>query len=591
MTPGPGAPSGPAKTGSRAAEGAPRALPRSPTSPRPRTSGCMSARSTQADGEPGARSVADLTGLLVEFARARKGLSFYEEGHAARVDLIDRAWMAWQFEIQRSGALEIVCDPHGLRAPGMACLPASSTLDELLHALRLRQVESIRLEATVTKNAFAALLELLGRPAEYTLHCGGLGPALATRCDDGITINGATGTRERDALIQTSPRTSLGAGLLVSTRDLRSRRDAADSLEKPELDAEPLLAPAHDEAGETLRLMLVSLDGASEDDAYGQLAARACARATALFERGRLDDAYRTALVLADHAVGEGGRSARQALMADDACKRLCQGGVLDDLIDRACSSDGARSVRASRVLLQLGDGAASRVLHRIMHDDDPGRAGQLRAILTALGESGRTGLERALSEAAPTHAAIAARLCGDGQNPALVPALARCLRRDSPLLRRAAVSALAQIGGREAGDALLNELGRDDPDLVRACGRGLGLLGEDRFVLPLLAALDRAERRGDAALAVDLVRDLGRLGSDRAVPRLAAMLRRRRLLARGPKLELQMRALETLAELPGREARRTVEWTAQQGPRSLRDHARALLTGSRGGDGRPAAE
>ena len=49
--------------------------------------------------------------------------------------------------------------------------------------------------------------------------------------------------------------------------------------------------------------------------------------------------------------------------------------------------------------------------------------------------------------------------------------------------------------------------------------------------------------------------------------------------------------ALETLAELPGREARRTVEWTAQSGPRSLRQRARALL--GRGGapDARPTAD
>jgi hypothetical protein len=551
----------------------------------------MTGRPSQADPEQGQRSVADLMGLLVELARARKGLSFYEEGHAARADLIDRAWMAWHLEIQRAGEVEIVCDAQGLGAPGIDRLPTSGTLDELHSALLERRVESIRLEPSVTRNAFAALLDLLGRPHEYTLHCGGVGPALATRCDDGIVINGAVVARPSAGDLAPPSHTSLGAGLLVSTRDLVSRSDAPEDTEKPDLDADPLLAPAHDEAGEELRRMLGSLDGASGDDAYTELAQRASERAAALFERGQHEDAYRAVLVLADHAVGEGGRSARQALAADAACKQLCQGSVLDDLIDRACSTEGGRSVRASRVLLQLGDAAASRVLGRIIHDDDPARAGQMRAILMALGEHGRMGLERALAESPPAQAAIAARLCGDGQNPALVPALARALRRDSTTLRRAAVAALAHIGGTEAGNALLNELSRDDAELVRMCGRGLGLLAEDRFVLPLLAALDRAERRGDAALAADLVRDLGRLGSDRAVPRLASMLRRRRLLARGPKLALQMRALETLAELPGREARRTVEWTAQQGPKGLRDHARSLLAGDPGSDDGPAAD
>ncbi len=525
-----------------------------------------------------ARTVADATGLLVELARACKGLSFYGEGHPARTDLIDRAWMAWRLEVQRAGRLDLTCERGGLRIRGLDQLFTPAAIDELHHALLDRDVEALALGEDVTRESFAALLDLLGQPPEYLTRSGGLALALAQRCDHGIGINGQPLGGAAPSIGDASA-TSLGSGLLVSTRDLMHRGgDAQSAPDKPAVDDDPLGAPGADEASETLRRELLALDGLSDDDAYEQHGLRLLEAALEAFARGRHEDGYRTVLVFCDHAIGEGGRSARQARLAHEATQALCTGAALDEIIDRACASDVTRSVRASRVLLQLGAPAADRVLVRITDEPHDGRAGQLRAILTALGEHAREPLERALEGGGLRAAATAARLCGDTQNPSLVPALALGLRRPDPPLQRAAIAALTQIGGTEAGDVLLGELARADSQMIQACCQGLAQLGEDRFVLPMLAALDRAERRGDGELAVELVRALGRLGSERAVPRLASMLRRRRLLARSARLELQARALETLAELPGREARRTVEWTARSGPRGLRQRAKSLL-------------
>lgn len=537
------------------------------------------------------RFVSDVTGLLVELARACKGLSFYAEGHPARADLVDRAWMAWRLEMQRAGALTMRCEADGLRVDGIDALLTPAAIDELHVALRARRIESIVLGEGTTRESFRALLELLGQAPDVVAQRGGVAVALAQRCNHGITINGVSPSKNPNGASSSSTHTSLGAGLLVSTRDLVHREGRgqaggeAQDQRKLELDDDPLLAPASDATSESHRRDLVALDASSDDEEYERLALHVLERALAQFAEGRMDDGYRAVLVLADHAVGEGGRSARQARLADETSQALCSGAALDEIIDRACSSDVTRSVRASRVLLQLGTGAAERVLARLIEADQAAHPAQLRALLMALGDHARPGLERALSQGTPRAAALAARLCGDTQNRALVPALAVGLRRDDAATQRAVVGALAQIGGQAAGDALLIALARPDPALVHICCQGLAALGDDRFVLPLLAALDRAERRGDGELAVELVRALGKLGSERAVPRLASMLRRRRLVARGQRTELQARALETLAELPGREARRTVEWTAQSGPRSLRQRARALLGRGRAPD------
>ena len=302
------------------------------------------------------RTVADVTGLLVELARACKGLSFYAEGHPARADLVDRAWMAWRLEVQRAGALEVECEKEGLRVAGLDDPLTPAAIDELHLALRDHGVETLLLTPDATRESFNAMLELLGQPPDYVAQCGGLAVALAQRSDRGIGVNGQPPGGDLVPGSSDATATSLGSGLLVSTRDLVSRggasaagegAEASDAeAEKPVVDDDPLAAPAGDAEAETMRRDLITLDGLTDEAAYERLALHVLETALAAFGAGRADDGYRATLVLSDHAVGEGGRSARQALLAHETCQALCTGAALDAIIDRACASDVTRSVR-----------------------------------------------------------------------------------------------------------------------------------------------------------------------------------------------------------------------------------------------------
>ncbi|MEM9177276.1 MAG: hypothetical protein AAGC67_18845 [Myxococcota bacterium] len=70
----------------------------------------------------------------------------------------------------------------------------------------------------------------------------------------------------------------------------------------------------------------------------------------------------------------------------------------------------------------------------------------------------------------------------------------------------------------------------------------------------------------------------LGRLGDERAVPRLCAILERRPVLRRAHWRALQLATVDALAVLPTKEARRCLGRAALHAPQSIRARANAAL-------------
>jgi HEAT repeat protein len=92
------------------------------------------------------------------------------------------------------------------------------------------------------------------------------------------------------------------------------------------------------------------------------------------------------------------------------------------------------------------------------------------------------------------------------------------------------------------------------------------------------MAALESALRERDTVRARELIRSLGQLGSERAVPKLVALMERRSLLRRRPLRELKLAALGALARLPGREALRSLERASGSSDAEIRARATQLL-------------
>jgi HEAT repeat protein len=540
----------------------------------------------------GERGVADLSGLLVELSRVQKGMGFYAEGDRARAQLLDRAFLAFQVELQRAGPLEIWIDEDHFRGTGLGETLPHSHMAELARALREREVERVEFLPGLSRDAFNAFADLMNLSDKGLEHCGGFARGLAARSNTGIRINGG----EEDTLaaarsLSSTPAVStasLGGALLARSRSLvvegecEGEGEPQSDDDKPQLEDNPFEAPASDERGERLLFRLIELDRCTDDAAYVSLCTRIVDWAVELFDAELRDECYRAVLVLADHAVGEGGRSGVQAGAAQEQCLRLVCDARLDDLIERACSSQVSASVRATQVLLQLGgDQVVPRLFERLTATSDADQAAQLSAIIITLAESALPTLRRFIEDTNESQALLAARLAGELQNPAIVPTLAKALIGSRPALRREAARSLVHIGGEDAADALLGALSSELDQLAQTAAICLGHLREPRAAQAMVAGLERAVRAGDFPRAREFVRALGLLGSDRAVPKLVSLLERRALSKRKLWRELKLAILTALAKLSSREAKRALERTAESRDQHLRARAQRLLTGS----------
>ncbi len=267
------------------------------------------------------RTSADLTSLLLELARALRGLAFYAESDPHRAPLVDRAHRAVASELSRAGPIDLRIDEAGFHLVGLEQpVRSEGVLAELEAALVRHRLERVRLDPTLTRHALHGLLDLLCHPRGRYETPRHFARVLAAREASGIALNELDVVSEpiRRKLSATPPRASasLGASLLQAQETStgagtapRTISSGAGEDEKPSLDAEPLLAPAGDDRGERLRARLIELDQTVDDEAYGERAAEIVRWAEDLWEEELADECYRALLVLADHAVGFGGRS------------------------------------------------------------------------------------------------------------------------------------------------------------------------------------------------------------------------------------------------------------------------------------------
>jgi len=610
----------------------------------------------------GDRTAADLSSLLVELSRALKGLRYYEEDHPAHRDVLDRAFLAWRVELERSGPIALHLDEGGFRADGVDQAVATTHLHELAAAFGEHSVATLRITPELTRQAFHELLGLLVLDDRVLARRGGLAAALARDpapgvelravSDDpnestqpmavggqtppraaGIAASAAPDEEGQDAGVDieaelerlagradaSAPRTSrpgasLGSALFsgdpIPLEDVPAGAQVAEEEDdggtaldidetplpavlaggfedftKPMLEDDPLSAPATSAEDEKLRRLLVELDTCADDHAYVTSADSVLAQAVRLADHGHRDVAYRAVLVLADHAVGLGGRSGLQALAAQERLEALCEGPRLGEVMDRACDPEGRVAVRAAQVLLQIGGRTIGPLIDRLVSEPDPSRTGQIRSILIALGERSVPVLVAFARGDDPRRARVAVRLAGEIQSSHLVPTLIGLADGEAPELRRDAMRSLARIGGPKAMAALHRALSSARPGVAETAAACLGELGHRRSAAPLMARLDDAVQRGECELARTIVVALGALGAVEAIPKLVSLLERRPLWRRSAARDLRIPAIQALARLPGRESHRALERAARSRDAAVQSAARrALASPPRGG-------
>ena len=290
------------------------------------------------------RTKTDVTSLLVELARALRGFSFYGETSPQLRPLLDRAFRALSGELTRAGAIEIELAETGFRVAEISeLIQSDGVLRPLKTALRSHGLSRLRIDPNLTLTALHGFFDLLGQPADRFENPEHFARSLAARDTQGLRLNEFDDPQVviTPKLSATPPRASASLGSILRSTEFDSPlRHTESDPPQPTLDNEPLVARARDDRGERLRARLIELDQTVDDDAYQQRATDIRVWAEGLWQDGLADECYRALLVLADHAVGHGGRPEAQARMAATSFEALATHDNLDTLLP-ACFQHG----------------------------------------------------------------------------------------------------------------------------------------------------------------------------------------------------------------------------------------------------------
>ncbi len=534
-------------------------------------------------GAWGERTSADLSSLLLELGRAWKAASFYGPDNVTTQKLIERACRAWQSDLARAGPLELELTPGGFQLAGVRGVYGTEHLGKVSDGLARLGIQRLRFTEVISSRSLTAFIGSLLEMSAGIRPVSQLGIEVDGEICLSLDSDEATGP-DGDALPDEPPLASLGSSLLRARRD---EARAPDEPEKPDPGFEP--PPADRNAGSArLRALLQDLDRCTDDDGYERLAARAADGARGLCDEGLVEAAMRAIYVLADHVMGEGGRSAVQARIARATLLDLALGDRLGLLIDRACSNDTTASVHAAQVLLIVGEQAVPALLERLDAEAGGPREGQLTGLLIALSECAVPALRAAIGSGAGSRARLGVKIAGDLQCPELVKPLRDLLcAKDGPLQKDAA-RALVEMGNSAALRALMEAVESRHDRTAEIAASALGALGEPGGLTALVRRLERAtqERRWD--LGRHLLQAIGQFErGDRATARaLLAWVQRGGPPWRRPDLDLKLEAVSALGQLAGEETTDALrEIAGLRAPARLCERARRIL--DRRGDGR----
>lgn len=545
------------------------------------------------DSRPGwgERTGADVASLLVELGRVWKAASFYGAEAPPTAGLADRAARAWQSDLARAGPLELEVSGRGFRVDGLPGLYGTEHLAAVAAGLSALGVQRIRFTEVLSSASLTAFVAALCRLDEER-------PASQL----GIEVNGeicwVLGSEppvDAPAAAVGLSADSLGGTLLGSrhmpppqpgSSDLEPDPDELEAPEKSEDEAHLPTATGPDGAG--LLQILQEIERCADDDGYRQLADRVAGAARALSEEGLDEEAHRALLLLADHAVGEGGRSAVQARLARSTLVELATGTRLAGLIDRACAKDTKVGVRAAQVLLTLGEHAVPALFERLERERDSGRAAQLTGLLIAIGEAAVPTLGAAMESGPGRRARLAIQLAGDLQCPAFVRPLRALLCARQGELQRDAARALVEMGNSAALRVLLEALESRTDRVAEIAAFSLGTLASPRSLPALVRRLERATDERRWSLVREVLQALAQFHeADRATARaLVTWIQRGGPPWRRPDLDLKLEAVTTLGQLGGRHTTDALrEIAGLPVPTRLRERAERIL--DRRGDGR----
>jgi|GEM_PF-1253886 len=219
-----------------------------------------------------------------------------------------------------------------------------------------------------------------------------------------------------------------------------------------------------------------------------------------------------------------------------------------------------------------LGDRAAGALLSALAKEEDKYNRARLVRALRTVGKPALQHLRAALESKTWFLVRNALTILTDLASSDMVEDIARTLRHDDGRVRRAAVRALARIGGISTENALAEALPTNDAETQSDILNALATMKAESTV-NAIAEFMKGRSRGDDKMRERAAEVLGQIRSARAIPYLADVVRRKGLLGGQETPELRVSAARALISIGTDEARLVVRKAIDSEPRgTVRD-------------------
>jgi HEAT repeat protein len=238
-----------------------------------------------------------------------------------------------------------------------------------------------------------------------------------------------------------------------------------------------------------------------------------------------------------------------------------------------AGSRDEERRLSLTRICTQLGSEAAAAVARAMADADDRNHRRNLVNSLAGMGELGMRQAEQMVEDGTWQVVRNGVSILAEVGGEQAVEHLVQTLAHHNPKVRNETILALGKIGGETPTLLILNKLDDADAHVRASAARAMGTLGTERTVRNLLERLDEEH---EEEVQLELLRALGQIGDPGAVPAIEKRALGR--LFKKPPTPVRVAAYRALALIGTPHAKRLLEDAANDKDVDVRTVARSLL-------------
>lgn len=508
------------------------------------------------------RTAQERAASLAEFYKALKAITFYPDGHPLRDEILRRAYLSLT-GLMGGERLTVAVHRNGLFLEGFeGGVEETRMVKSLAKELFAREIQRLTLLPGISADEFSALLSLLALEPQRIIAEGGIAGMLQRHGIETVVAN------EID-IAAVFTRRKIGEAPEEDVAEAAATRDTAREGEEPGSgETQPEMPPEDGLDRLSIGEIAALMEKEADDDRYRILARLLVSKGNTLKEEGDFDSLFPVLISLLNHIADPTSSAARHEASLT-AFRETARGGMSDHLLDHLEDEEFKKNETAYLILNQLGSDVVEEIIRRIAETDSQHARKTLTTALLRIGVPALRPLLSLLKDDRRQMVRTAVAVLGAMGNRDAVKGLILTAYHADNRIRLESIRSLAEIGGKEATDVLLDLLDDSNKAIRRQAILWLGISRNESALQPLLDLICRRDFRGKTfTLKKEALLAVGRIGNRQALDPLFRLVRKRRLFASSSWEDLKLLAVETIGRLGGDAAREFLEKTVSRGGR-----------------------